>query len=131
MSEKSKSAEWPYEVKQFVCHQCGNCCRGDGYVELTARDLDAIPRLLEISQEEFLETYCQYDKRSGRWHLIDQGDEEQSCIFLTKDTRCRVHDAKPEQCVGFPMRWRSDNILDYCDGWRAMEGLPPSKKRTI
>ncbi len=124
-------ADWPYPVGSFVCHQCGNCCRGDGFVELTEADISAMARSFGMKEPEFLERYCQYHKPSRRWHLIDQGDELQSCIFLTEDNRCRVHTAKPEQCEGFPTRWRSANIADYCEGWRAMEGKPPAKRKTI
>ncbi len=131
IDDKPEGGGWPYPVKQFVCHQCGNCCRGDGYVELTNKDIRNIAELLELTREQFLDTYCVYDRKSMSWNLIDQGDELQSCIFLTEDIRCKIHDAKPEQCVGFPTRWRSPNIAEYCDGWRALEGLPPSEKKTI
>ncbi len=124
-------AEWPYPVKNFTCHMCGNCCRGDGYVELTAKDITAMAAHFGMKEPEFLERYCTYHKPTHSWHLIDQDDDLQTCIFLTDDNRCRVHGAKPEQCEGFPTRWRSSNIAEYCAGWRAMEGLPPSDKRTI
>lgn len=131
MNNDSGTPAWPFPVKKFVCHQCGNCCRGDGYVELTDSDIRRMADLFKMTREEFLDRYAAYQKGTRRWHLIDQSDPDKSCIFLTADNRCRVHAAKPEQCEGFPMRWRSENIADYCEGWRAMEGLPPSKKRTI
>lgn len=123
--------KWPYPVKEFKCHQCGNCCRGDGYVELTNSDIQRISSHLGLEREEFFAEYCTFDNKTMRWNLIDQGDAEQSCIFLTKENGCRVHQTKPHQCEGFPTRWRSDNILEYCDGWRALEGLPPAERKTI
>ncbi|MDX1971316.1 MAG: YkgJ family cysteine cluster protein [Candidatus Sumerlaeia bacterium] len=122
---------WPFPVKEFKCHQCGNCCRGDGYVELTEQDIEAISQHLQLSREDFFARYCSFDQSTMRWHLLNQGDPEISCIFLTPDNRCQVHTAKPHQCTGFPTRWRSDNILDYCDGWRALEGLPPATRKMI
>jgi len=85
----------------------------------------------ELTVEQFQKKFCRYDKSVQSWVLIDQKDELKSCIFLTRDNRCNVHEAKPHQCKGFPMRWRADNIIDYCDGWRAMEGLGPSKRQKI
>ncbi|MGF1573058.1 MAG: YkgJ family cysteine cluster protein [Sumerlaeia bacterium] len=125
------TTNWPYPVKEFKCHQCGNCCRGDGYVELTDKDIEKISGHLGLEREVFFADYCIFDDKTMRWNLIDQGDIEQSCIFLTKENGCRVHAAKPHQCEGFPTRWRSSNIAEYCDGWRALEGLPPAKRKTI
>lgn len=126
---------WPYK-EEFQCHRCGNCCRGDGFVDLTPDDILRASRLLGLTGEEFIETYC---RRDGELIiLLDQGDELESCIFLTEDEEglagCRIHEAKPSQCAGFPFRWRPRNILKFCDGMRALEGLPPTRpkgKRSI
>ena len=123
--------DWPYEVSEFKCHLCGNCCRGDGYVELTETDIEAIAEYLGLRRREFLDTYCKWDEETRRWHLIDQSDPEQSCVFLSTDNKCRVNEVKPSQCRGFPMRWRPENILDFCAGWRAAAGLPPAEKKTM
>ena len=118
------------DTSKFVCHQCGNCCRGEGYVALTANDITRLAAFLKMEQEDFLEAYAKLDDATEQWHLIDQRDELISCIFL-EDNRCRVHEAKPYQCTGFPQRWKTSNIADYCEGWRAMLGLPPADKKTM
>jgi Fe-S-cluster containining protein len=124
-------SDWPYPVTAFKCHQCGNCCRGDGYVEMTDKDITAAADHLGIAKAEFLSTYALRDAATKTWHLRDQGDAEQSCIFLEKEGGCRIHEAKPQQCRDFPTRWRPANIMDFCAGWRAAAGLPPADRKTM
>lgn len=131
MKEKKGNGAWPYPVDRFQCHRCGNCCRGDGYVELTDHDIERIAAFLGLEPAGFLDAYCHFDAKTKRWNLIDQNDEHQSCIFLTAENTCRIHESKPEQCEGFPTKWRPANILEFCEGWRAAAGLPPSAHRTM
>ena len=123
-------SEWPYEVKPFACHRCGNCCRGDGYVDMQPDDLHRAAALLGRSEAEFLAERCVV-RPDGRVHLIDQGDALRSCTFLGADNLCRIHAAKPAQCQGFPMKWRPPDALEICAGLRHAAGLPPPRRRTI
>jgi uncharacterized protein len=122
--------EWPYEVEPFKCHRCGNCCRGDGYVDMSAADIERAAQGLGRTREQFLAEYCA-TQADGKVHLIDQGDRLRSCVFLTADNLCRIHHAKPDQCHGFPMKWRPPDALDICAGLRDAAGLPPPRRRTI
>lgn len=122
--------EWPYTVEPFQCHRCGNCCRGDGFVDMTADDLARAAALLGRSPEDFLAEFCAVQP-DGRVHLIHQGDALQSCVFLSADNLCRVHDAKPTQCQGFPMKWRPTDALEICAGLRHAAGLGWPRRRTI
>lgn len=123
-------SEWPYAVEPFKCHQCGNCCRGDGYVVMTADDIERAAAHLGRTVEQFLAECC-VTRPNGEIHLVDQGDRLRSCVFLTADNLCRVHAAKPTQCEGFPMKWRPADALDVCAGLRHAAGLPPPRRRTI
>jgi Fe-S-cluster containining protein len=123
-------SEWPYEVEPFQCHRCGNCCRGDGFVVMTADDLARAADLLAMSTDEFLAAYCRRQP-DGEIHLIDQADPLRSCIFLRPDNLCRIHAAKPAQCQGFPMKWRPPDALELCAALRHAAGLPPPTRRTI
>lgn len=123
-------SEWPYPVTEFQCHRCGNCCRGDGYVALTADDVAQIAAALELSEETFVATYAERGPDGGL-RLVEQGDPLRSCVFLGADNLCRVHAVKPEQCRGFPMKWRPPDVLEICAGLRAAAGLPPPTRRTI
>ena len=122
--------EWPYAVEPFQCHRCGNCCRGDGYVDMTADDVARAAALLGRSEAQFLAEFCAVQP-DGEVHLIHQGDALQSCVFLTADNLCRVHAAKPTQCDSFPMNWRPSDALEICAGLRDAAGLPWPTRRTI
>ena len=114
-------------LARFVCHGCGNCCRGDGFVSLTHEDIERISEFLEMEPPDFLDRYAEFDKPAHEWRLVDQKDEQQSCVFLTNDNRCRIHPVKPTQCAGFPRKWRSENIEEFCHGWRVAAGMDPEE----
>lgn len=122
--------DWPYPVSEFECHRCGNCCRGDGYVRVTAEDVARLAKFLDMSEEAFVARYAARQP-DGALHLVDQGDALRSCVFLRADNTCRVHAVKPEQCRGFPMKWRPPDALEICAGLRAAAGLPFPTRRTI
>lgn len=124
------ASEWPYEVSEFACHRCGNCCRGEGDVVLTAEDVVALAGELGLSEAAFLASHTRR-REDGATCLIDQGDPLQSCVFLAADNSCRVHAVKPEQCRGFPMKWRPPDALEICAGLRAAAGLPWPTRRTM
>ena len=123
-------SDWPYTVSEFECHRCGNCCRGDGFVAVTAEDVTRIAAFLELSEETFVERLARR-QANGALHLIDQGDALRSCVFLQADNSCKVHAVKPTQCRGFPMAWRPPDALEICAGLRAAAGLPFPTRRTI
>ena len=123
-------ARWPYEVEPFQCHRCGNCCRGDGYVLMTADDVTRAAAHLGLDEAAFRAEFCR-TQAGGSVHLVDQGDALRSCVFLSADNLCRVHEAKPEQCQGFPMKWRPGNVLEICAGLRAAAGLPAPVRRGV
>jgi Fe-S-cluster containining protein len=128
----AREVGWPYK-KEFTCHRCGNCCRGEGFVAVTESEIDAAARFLEIPVTEFLREYCQQTK-SGGWEIISQGDLYQSCIFLFEEKGlfgCRIHGAKPHQCKGFPFDWRPRDAEEYCAGLRALAGREAPTRRTM
>lgn len=102
-------------------------------MELTLDDVVRAAACLQIGEAEFREQFCRVD--DGSVVLKDQDDPDQSCVFLTTDEKglagCRIHKAKPEQCAGFPFRWRSRDAVQFCDGLRALEGLPPASRRAM
>jgi Fe-S-cluster containining protein len=99
-------------------------------------DLQRASAYLEMKVDDFVEEFCR--DTVGITFLKDQDDDLKSCIFLFEDEKglagCHIHGAKPAQCAAFPFQWRPRNVLGYCDGMRALEGLPPTSKagkRTI
>ncbi|MDY6912845.1 MAG: YkgJ family cysteine cluster protein [Planctomycetota bacterium] len=89
----------------FECVQCGRCCAGpeEGYVWVTAEQIEAIARQLSIGADEMKRRYL---RRVGRrWSLLEQPGSR-DCIFLTDDNegwrRCRIYDVRPAQCRTWP-----------------------------
>ena len=111
-----------YPIKEFACALCGNCCRGEGFVRVRAHEIPRIANYLRLSQEDFLETLCREPENAehaaeGDTWLLDQPGPLQECIFL-ENNRCRINAVKPEQCLGFPLKWRTPDIMDYCVGMK-------------
>lgn len=104
----------------FECKQCGNCCRGPGFVRITPEDAERIAQFLNIKLSSFYNqyTFCPDGLMSGRaecserWLLDTEADE---CVFL-ENNLCRIHPVKPAQCRSFPARWRPRDFLRYCKG---------------
>lgn len=77
---------------------------------------------LDIAHEEFSASYTReaeiVDQAAvGDVWLTDKPGPEQECIFL-ENNRCVINDVKPTQCIGFPTKWRTPDIMDYCEGMR-------------
>jgi uncharacterized protein len=109
-----------YQLKEFACALCGNCCRGEGFVRVRAHEIPRIAEYLRLSQEDFLATLCREPENAehtaeGDTWLLDRPGPLQECIFL-ENNRCRINAVKPEQCLGFPLKWRTPDIMDYCVG---------------
>lgn len=118
-----KTAMPPYEINPFACAMCGNCCRGEGYVRVTPQDVAAIAAHLQMGVAEFTQTFTrppEYPDHAavGDLWLLDKPGPELECIFL-EGNFCRVHESKPGQCIGFPMKWRTPDIMDYCVGMQS------------
>jgi len=103
----------------FVCMRCGNCCRLDGDVIVSADEREKICQFLGIGEEEFLRKYAEVDG-AGFVKLRENG--QGACVFLGEDNLCMIHPVKPKQCREFPVMWRSKNIAEFCEGFRRMIG---------
>ena len=112
-----------YSIQEFACARCGNCCRGDGYVRVTPDDIIRMAMQLSITVTEFQSAYTRPPEilaqaEVGDLWLLDKPGPQQECIML-EDNLCKVHRSKPVQCVGFPMKWRTPDIMDYCEGMKS------------
>lgn len=75
---------------------------------------------LQIGTREFITRYTevpeiQEQADAGDLWLQDKPGPEGECILLHENL-CGVHPHKPVQCVGFPMKWRTPDFMDYCEG---------------
>ncbi len=105
---------------RYRCQRCGNCCRWQGYVRLTAADVDQIADFLALSVDEFIErhTFLTSDRRG----LSLTENEQGYCVFLSRSGDCMIQPVKPEQCTLFPNFWNFPGFRDQCaaiDTWAA------------
>jgi Fe-S-cluster containining protein len=105
-----------------------------GLVRIGAAEADRLAGALGLGREEFVRLYAVPTGRE-RWRLKDRFVEiagpdgssrrrEQWCIFLERGEDglygCRVNAVKPDQCAGFPARWRNEDTLRTCAGLRRL-----------
>lgn len=92
----------PEILEEFQCSGCGECCRWGGSVLLTDADIRKMAEHMGLSEAEFIEEHTRLAPNRKHLALLDQ--EDGSCAFLDGD-RCRVYEARPEQCSSFPYAW--------------------------
>ena len=120
---------WRDHLHEFVCHRCGNCCKGGGRVCLNRHDIRRIAEHLGMSQVDFLRANTRRSDR--RTILLDQPGPERACIFYGgDDVGCRINAVKPRQCADYPVRWRNDDSIHDCEGLRALAARVESRSAT-
>ncbi len=84
----------------FCCTACGECCSnhsGYDFVFLTPKDISNLANFLELPEEDFLRAYTREDVSD-----VVLKDKGEACIFLGKNGRCQIYEARPVQCRTFP-----------------------------
>ena len=100
---------------RFVCRQCGACCRiKDGIVRVSDAEIGRIAAFLGMTEAAFIdaETEVAPDRRG----LILKSRPDGSCVWLTEDSRCRIHPVKPDKCRTFPYEWVNPDSEEVCPG---------------
>ncbi len=108
---------------QFSCETgCNYCCSCEpGYVFLSQEDLDRLCSFTQMSEQQFLSTYCR-KVRIGSCIMISLKERENyDCIFLTKQG-CSVYEARPKQCRTYPF-WSS--VMENEASWEAEKHACP------
>lgn len=83
---------------RFECQPgCTNCCEQQGFVYLTAGDLERIAGHLGMTTREFERRYVYRTRHLLRLRV----PRHQQCHFL-RDGGCSIHAVKPVQCRAFP-----------------------------
>jgi hypothetical protein len=78
----------------------------EGYVLLTAADINRLARWLEMDERAFVNRYARLTRSRSALSLIEQPNG--SCVFYRPERsegRCAVYPARPRQCRDFPTRW--------------------------
>ena len=80
------------------CELCKECCeREPGW--FMPEEIKAAANFMKLSEEEFIKKYCEEHFGDGATALSPaRKPGKKSCIFLTKEKLCAIHDAKPFEC---------------------------------
>ncbi len=90
----------------FTCTQCSACCRHDeGYVFLSAEDLDRIAQTLNIPAEEVVATYCHLVEFGPVTRVSLRETEDFDCVFW--ENGCKIYNGRPLQCRSYPF-WEAN-----------------------
>ena len=128
----ASSGVWYRKGIRFGCTECGACCRREGYVWVSAPEVERLARHLGLPVSEFRARYTMEVEIEG---LKEPGVSlirgAEACIFLDVATnRCTVYEARPAQCAAYPfwpraVRSREDWARDveaYCEKEALTEG---------
>lgn len=97
---------------EFLCQRCGNCCRWPGEVAVSGAEIARISRHLGMPEADFIETYTTLRRNRNGLTLVEKPNHE--CVFLD-GIDCLIQAVKPDQCVGFPNRWRFPGWREVCE----------------
>lgn len=82
------------------------CCKGNGYVFLSNKEINEIADYLNIDRETFLKLYTKKAIYGKRIALVDlRINGETRCVFLDDNDRCEIYEKRPKQCRDFPF-WK-------------------------
>lgn len=85
------------------CRQCGGCCRWEGEVRLTEGDIARMAGALGMAEGEFIARHTKL-ARDRRGLVLLDAEGSTACEWL-EGNRCRVYEARPEQCRSFGVEW--------------------------
>lgn len=111
--------------ERFVCERCGNCCRGEGVVQIDDEQAQRIADFLGLSKRSFLRKYAKPVLDGFHW-LKELNNEERWCVFLEQDAEgrfaCTINPVKPDQCGTYPEEWRNHDSVETCAGLKTLQG---------
>jgi len=131
---------------EFICQQCGNCCRWMGFNHITFEDR---ARWIKEGREDILKYVGKKCKGENgedaytwtAYPIIEKmrdAYKRKPCVFLTKDNgryKCKIHETKPTVCKTFPASLGSAEgtitvdpdettyVPPYCNGIRKIYGV--------
>ncbi len=93
--------------KETDCLSCANCCK-TMTPTFTTKDMKRIADYLNMTVQEFKDTWLYYDKKDKDWM-----NKKQPCQFLnTKTNMCNIYAVRPADCAGFPHLTKK-KVVDY------------------
>jgi len=98
------------------CKQCGHCC-SHGAGMLIQEDIPKIARLLGISEDKLKEKYVDeiemFNTKAWKPKIVKNGKPYGKCIFHDADEQCKIHIAKPFQCVIMNCRADAEQAIQW------------------
>ncbi len=96
----------------YQCQRCANCCKWPGEVIVTEEEIDEIAAYLKMEVTDFVAQYTKLRANRKGLTLIEKANGE--CVFL-EGIDCLINQVKPEQCRGFPNKWRFPGWRQVCE----------------
>ena len=107
------------DLSRFECIGCGACCRiPNGIVRVGEDEISRIAKFLGMDEGEFISN--ETDVAPDRRGLILKSREDGSCVYLSEDNRCMIHNVKPDKCRSFPYEWVNNDSYEVCAGLRKL-----------
>jgi len=102
------------EEKKFWCKRCGNCCKVEGYVPITQKEISKIADALFVEEQFFIDEFTRILPNKSGLSLTESATG--ACVFLQKDNKCAIHEEKPSHCRKFPVKWHFAGYEKICHG---------------
>ena len=108
------------DLSSFHCIRCGACCKWEGPVRVSDREIDRIADFLGIDLQRFIREYTRLTSDRRSLSLLEK--EDGSCLYYDDaEKACRINPVKPKQCRDFPLRWNFPSWRRFCAGAAALE----------
>ena len=109
-----RAGNWYADGVQFRCKapECSECCsgsRGEGYVWVSADEMEAIAKFINVEFDEFTDKYIR--QVDFAFSLTEKPNND--CVFL-KNGGCSIYSVRPTQCRTYPF-W--PNIMRAPETW--------------
>ena len=100
----------------FGCTRCSRCCRHDeGYVFLSAADIDRLARFFDLDEDGFIDRYC-VEVTVGPARRVSLKEQENHDCILWRNGGCSVYGYRPVQCSTYPF-WEGNLVSETA--WKA------------
>jgi len=110
------------KLDDFVCQQCGNCCKRPGFVHATHEESLAIAQFLNINIIDFI--HSKTILKEG-YYLLASPNFNPDCFL--KNNKCDIYPVRPQACRTYPDWagiWESEKIINeeasLCPGIKAL-----------
>ncbi len=96
----------------LACQRCAACCKWPGDVVLLEGEALAIADFLGISEQAFIDSHTRLRANRKGLSILEKPNGE--CQFLEGNS-CSINPVKPDQCRGFPNKWRFPGWRQVCE----------------